>query len=150
MNSGDETYKKSAETVYTQIRQMQQFAMQMQGEYGKWLISSLLFLHGAAIGGLLFKVTSEHPPAYLSALWWFVAGILLALASGFATWCNFSFVADQFERWADHRMLIDRTYWPAEQAGNSIDVTRWVAILCGILSASCILGGSFTVVCMWR
>ena len=72
MTDDTDHYKRAAEIVYVQNRQMHEFSLKMQAEYGKWLVSSLLFLHRAAIGGLLFKATGASAPVYLLGLWWFV------------------------------------------------------------------------------
>ncbi len=110
----------------------------------------MLFLHGAAIGGLLFKSSGAAPPPYLHALWWFVAGIVLALIAGFSAWWNFTFAAEHYNRWADVRMLSDRSYWPKPDHGCAVEVTKWIAIVAGVLSVSCIVGGAAQVACSWR
>lgn len=151
MADADDSYRRQAEIVYVQMRQMHEFSLKMLGEYGRWLISSLLFLHGATIGGLLFKASGTGgPPTYLNALWWFIAGIVFALAAGFSAWWNFTFAAEQYHRWADVRMLSDKTYWPGPSSNCAVEVTKWMAVIAGVLSVGCIVGGAAHVACAWR
>jgi hypothetical protein len=151
MTDNNSDYRRSAEVVFVQLRQMQEFSLRMMGEYGRWLISSLLFLHVAALGGLLFKAGGTAPPPYLHALWWFVAGIVLAFSAGFSAWWNFSYAAEQYHRWADHRMLTDRNYWPSgEDNSGIITFTKRVALGAGVLSILCLVGGAIHVSCTWQ
>ena len=150
MGEADKDYEKAAELVYEANREMHKFSIEMQGHYGKWLISSLLFLHGAAIGGLLSKWAKDSPPPFLNALWWFVIGIILALAAGFAAWWNFTFLAQRYWEWADFRMLNDRAFWPKAEQSRAIDGTLWCAVICGVLSVVCLFAGAAFVACSWR
>jgi hypothetical protein len=86
MADEDDHYGHAAEIVYVQNRQMHEYSLKMQADYGKWLVSSLLVLHGAAISGLLFKGSAGNPPPFLHAITWFVIGVVLALATGFSAW----------------------------------------------------------------
>lgn len=146
----DDNYRRSAEVVYDHNTKMHEFCIKMQADYGKWLISSLLFLHGAAIGGLLFKAVDKNPPPYLFAVWWFVIGTILALAAGFSAWWNFTFLAERYNKWADYRMLTDRAYWPESHSTHGIDATLWIAVVTGVLSVACLLGGALSVACTWH
>jgi hypothetical protein len=146
----DEEYKRVAEIEFNRLRDMQEHSMKVQSEYGRWLVSSLLFLHGAAIGGLLFKTGNNGVPPYLSALWWFVGGIVLALAAGFAAWWNFTFAAQTYFKWADYRMLSDRAYWPKGEADPRIGWTLRVAVAGGLLSVACLIAGAGWVVSKWH
>lgn len=150
MEDNSDSYRRAAELVYVQMREMSEFALKMQGEYGRWLVSSLLFLHGAAIGGLLFKVSNGNLPPYFDALWWFLSGILLALVAGFSAWWNFTFVAEQYYEWADVRMLTDSECWPKPGPNYAVKVTLWIAVIAGVLSAGCLIGGAAHVACSWQ
>lgn len=150
MTEVDEKYKRAAELVYGHNAKMHEFCIKLQAEYGKWLVSSLFVLHGAAIGGLVFKAAQTSPPAYLLAVWWFVVGLVLALATGFSAWWNFTFLAERYYRWADYRMLTDREFWPKPEEGRGIDATLWVAVTTGVLSVACLLVGAASVACSWK
>ncbi len=148
MTTASEAYKKQAETAYQQNFELLKSARSAQIEYGRWLINTLWLMHSGAIVGLLFKAHSgEHPPAYASALFWFVVGIVAAFAAGFAAWWNFTFAAVLFQSWADVRMLNDPKYWPVQKSGKGMIVTMWIAILGGLASVGCLVVGSIAV---WR
>lgn len=145
----DEHYKRAAEIVYVQMRQTYEFCLKMQSEYGKWLISTLLLVHGAAIGGLLSKAPASAP-SYLHALWWFIFGIVLALGSGFAAYWNFTFAGQHYLKNSDYRMLNDRSHWPADNFGKGITTTMWLAMACGIASVVCLIAGAAHVAYTWN
>jgi len=137
----DEEYKRQAQLVYDHMKTMHEFSLKMQSEYGRWLISTLITLHTAAIAGLFYKTLDNHPP-YLSSIWWFVVGIILGLATGFLAWWNFSFAANSYHNAADHRMLNDPTYWPSTMTNQkAVTLTLWATQVCGVASALCLAGG---------
>ncbi|RIK83361.1 MAG: hypothetical protein DCC69_14380 [Hyphomicrobiales bacterium] len=131
--------------ILAHSRERARIAGEFQGQYGKWLIASLLLVHGAAFG---FLATSEEMSrAYLPhVFWWPVAGLVLALACGFLTWVNWGLHLNA-ELCVDAGTLhdLDRD-WP------DVDrrIVRWVkptfrlAVLSGAGSALCILGGAIT------
>jgi hypothetical protein len=102
--------------------------------------------------GLLFKSSGTNLPPYLGSLWWFVFGIVFALGAGFAAWWNFTFACRAYEEMSDHRMLIDRQYWPKERPkdAGSVIATLWIANISGILSVCCLIAGAVAIWCAWR
>jgi hypothetical protein len=78
-----------------------------------------------------------------------VAGIVLAFLAAFAAWWNFTLAANIFGKWADVKMLIDRNFWPQPDAvlARRMTATLYIAIVSGIASVSCLLGGSIAI---WR
>jgi hypothetical protein len=107
---------------------MRRLSYAAQADYGKWLISSIFLMHGAAIGGLAFKAGATGAPTYLAAILWFVGGLVLALASGFSAWRNFSLAAQQYDGWAKRAMLFDAK-WPTEAThSRAIKVTMGLGI----------------------
>ena len=147
----DANYRRVAELEFNRLLELHEFSLKMMGEYGRWLISSLLFLHGAAIGGLLFKSGFNQVPPYLNSRWWFVGGIVLAMGAGFAAWFNFSKAAEIYYLRADYRMLTDRTFWPKAATGASfVTTTKWIAIMCGVFSVVCLIGGAAYVAASWH
>ena len=150
MNDND-PYRRSAEVVFHDLKEGQRVARTAQAEYGKWLINTLWLMHSGSIVGLLFKAhAGQSPPPYFSALWWFVAGIVLAFGAGFSAWWNFTFAAAQYEKWADHRMLNDQKYWPKETGSSRSSITLWIAVAFGVLSVGCLLGGAWAVSSSWH
>lgn len=151
MANEDDSYRRVAEIEFNRLLELHEFFLKMMGEYGRWLVSSLLFLHGAAIGGLLFKSGFNGVPPYLHALWWFVGGIVLAISAGFSAWWNFSTAATIYYRMADYRMLNDRNFWPRDHSGfRIVTATKWIAVISGVSSVACLVAGAAYVVASWH
>jgi hypothetical protein len=145
-----DVYKETARLTYDSLLEMRRLSFAAQADYGKWLISSIFLMHGAAIGGLAFK-GATGAPTYLAAVGWFVAGLVLALASGFSTWVNFHFGAKQYDLWAKPSMISDHTQWPTIAThGRAIRVTMWLAIIFGFCSVACLVAGSVHVLRVWK
>jgi hypothetical protein len=153
-----DTWFRSAQIVYPELKEWEKFARGLQTSYSKWLITTLYVVHAGAITGLIFK-SPYLPPAYLPAIWCFVAGLLLASIAGFAAWVNLCRIEELYGKWADYHMLIApgqdnwpkaprmyRTSWPK---GHSL--ARWInrsqgaAVLAGLASGACIPLGAFFV-----
>jgi hypothetical protein len=142
----DDNYKETAKFTYEAILEMRRLAFAAQADYGKWLISSIFLMHGSAIGGLAFKAAATGAPPYLAAILWSVAGLVLALASGFCAWWNFSLGAAQYNLWARPSMLFDRASWPSTaKHARSIELTKWLSIICGVGSVMVLVVGSIHV-----
>lgn len=142
----DEAYRQSAKVVYESLKRQSEFMRQMQAEYGKWIVSSILVLHSGAIGGLLYKFDLIKGSA--GSLWWFVIGIALAIGTGFVAWLNFTFADESAHKMADHRMLNDPNYWPKEvPLLCGIKATLWGAVVLGWASVACLIGGAWSVWC---
>lgn len=136
----DDPYRASALVVFKHNSDMRDLCLKIQSEYGRWLVTSIFFMHGSAIAGLLFKNGASKLP-YIDALCWFVAGLVLALATGFATWINFTLNANQYDKRADYRMLRDSQHWP-KGSDPWIDRMMFAAITLGILSVACLIAGA--------
>lgn len=131
-DADDGGYRETARLTYESILEMRRLAFGAQVEYGRWLISSIFLMHGSAIAGLAFKAAATGAPPYLLAISWFVAGLVFALASGFAAWWNFSLAAEQYNNWAQPMMMFDRAHWPmAARHGAWITATKWLAVFFG-------------------
>jgi hypothetical protein len=151
MADENEDYRLIAAAAFRQLDDMRSKSFTMQGDYGKWLISSLFLMHGSAIAGLVFKSGGCSAPPFLSAVAWFVAGIVFALGAGFAAWWNFTFAMKQYDEWATPNMLINRDHWPKPATSKFlIDTTLWIAVVCGVLSVVCLIGGAVHVLCVWH
>jgi hypothetical protein len=146
----DQKYLRAAELVYARMERLYEIDLKMQGDYGKWLISSLLFLHSAAIGGLLFKASGVTAPPYLYALWWFVGGIIFALGAGFSAWWNYTFSMEVYAEAADVRMLTDQARWPKWEKIKRIETTMRIAIGAGFISLFCLVCGAANVCYLWH
>lgn len=144
-------YKETAKLTYDSLLEMRRLSYAAQADYGKWLISSIFLMHGSAIAGLAFRASATGVPPYLSAILWFVAGMIAALGSGFCAWLNFTAAAGQYNEWAKPAMLFDQSSWPAEAAkAREIERTKRLSIACGFLSVLTLLGGAVHVLWTWK
>ncbi|CAM5766293.1 hypothetical protein LMIY3S_01772 [Labrys miyagiensis] len=107
----EDQYRFVAQEVYKNERENQKTAMQLQGDYGKWLLNTLLILNGGAVIGLA-QSSAFGKSALHEAGMWFVGGIVSALACGFVAWVNWSLLAHYYEDWADPHMTFDVERWP--------------------------------------
>jgi hypothetical protein len=146
----NDNYRLIATAAFQQMEDMRSKAFTMQGDYGKWLISSLFLMHGSAIAGLIFKSAGPDAPPFLFAVSWFVAGILFALGSGFLAWLNFTFAMQQYDKWATPNMLVNAEHWPKPATSKAVDRTLWTAVVSGFLSVACLIGGAVHVLCVWH
>ena len=131
--------------IYEHEKKAEFHAMQLNAEYGKWLIASLLLLHGAALAFLAQndRLAAEVLP---HVFWWFVIGLLAALVCGFMVWINWTLHAVVHGTATAH-MIYDDAYWPKFEgkAYDWIAPTHWLAIGFGLVSAGCLLGAAITM-----
>jgi hypothetical protein len=133
--------------VYQQCNDHMRAAFQLQGDYGKWLIASLLLIHGVAIW-FVAESTELSRTVLPSVFWWHVAGILFALLCGLFTWGNWSLHSVLYEP-LDPGMIVDAQHWPRANPRTEawITVTYWLSVIIGLLSAGCILGAAVVAYC---
>ncbi|TIO30413.1 hypothetical protein [Mesorhizobium sp.] len=138
----------AAAIVYNDLKESQRATFQIAADYGRWLIASLLLVHSGALFGLFSLLNSfaNQPTSlqmYKAPVWCFVAGLLLALASGFCAWINWSMHSFNYRSSARYDMLWDPEKWvdPPHYV-TGLDVTNWGSIVCGLLSALCVAGGA--------
>ncbi|HEY0329500.1 MAG TPA: hypothetical protein VGC77_10405 [Rhodopseudomonas sp.] len=142
---------KQAELTYQSIIELRKSAYSSQAEYGRWMINTLWLMHSGAIVGLLFKAhAGEHPPAYAGSLFWFVAGIVFAFIAAASAFWNFTFAAQLFHSWADARMLSNLDAWPKRVKTLRFVITLWISMTGGLLSLSCLVLGSISVLHNWN
>lgn len=131
--------------ILSHSRERARIAGEFQGQYGKWLVASLLLVHGAVFG---FLATNESmSQTYLPhVFWWPVSGLVLAMGCGFLTWINWGLhlsVELSVDVNAMHDLGRD---WPQRNPA----IERWIkptfrgAVICGAGSALCIVGGAVT------
>ena len=134
----------SRRDVYESLMEARKTALDLQGHYGKWLVSSLLLIHGAAIG---FIAQSDRlsqkliPDVFAIA----VVGLILALLCGFSTWINWG-LSYIIHNSVHPMMVLDDDYWPKfheHKASPWMTCTFWLSIVTGIASVLCIIYGSY-------
>ncbi|MER9763701.1 MULTISPECIES: hypothetical protein [unclassified Mesorhizobium] len=129
---------------YEEHRKDAHHAMQLNADYGKWLIASLLLVHGAAIAFLAQNDRLSKSVLPL-VFWWHVTGLITALTCGFIVWINWS-LHGRFHGSVSPQMIYDDTQWPDyDGPARWINRTHWLAIAMGLASAMCILGAAVTV-----
>jgi len=140
-----------AEVVYKDLKEMQRATFDLAGQYGRWLLASLLLVHGGALFGLFTFLSdlADKPEAlarYQWTVWWFVAGLILTLFSGLCTWINWSMHSDNFDAWANKPMLWDPRQWTGDARHTwGITVSFWASLILGVSSALCIIGGAYFI-----
>jgi hypothetical protein len=129
---------------YSRMMDVRKTSLEMQGHYGKWLVSTLLLIHGAAIG---FIANSDRLSRILipDTLYIFVSGLVLALICGFITWLNWSFNFVLYET-VDPDMRTDVKSWPdftTHWAHKWVRITFFAPIVFGILSVVFLIWGAW-------
>lgn len=119
-------------------------AFQLNADYGRWLIASLLLVHGASIA---FLAQNERlaTSVFSAVFWWHVAGLLLAFTCGLLVWVNWSLHAKNIEDAVNPGMIYNVDNWPKWDASTVswINRTHFLAIGSGMVSAACILASAF-------
>lgn len=134
----------AATVVYHDLKESQRSTFQIAADYGKWLITSLVLIHGGALFGLFSFLDglAGKPDAlqsYVFPVWAFVSGLLLAFLAGFFVWLNWSMHSENYDRQARYDMLWDSDIWVGDRYWDKgITVTYWLPIIFGVLSATCI------------
>ncbi|PZV35989.1 hypothetical protein [Mesorhizobium kowhaii] len=138
----------AAAVVYRDLKDSQRATFQVAAEWGRWLIASLVLVHSGALFGMfsLLNNAATQPTtlqAFKAPVWCFVVGLLLAFASGFFAWINWSMHSFNYASQARYDMLWDSEKWvdPPHYA-RGLDITNWGSIVSGLLSALCIAVGA--------
>lgn len=150
-----ERYQYVARETYESIRRYQDFARQGHVEYGKWLIASLLAVHGGSIYALNSLRTAVRPdqiPGLITSASWHLGGIFLILLSGFFAWLNFQFAEIQFANWAKPLMIFKTDEWPqaVKRRTNPVGAALYAASACGVVSGLCFLFSAVDVISVLR
>ncbi len=139
-----------AEIVYKDYKEMQRVTFDVASHLGKWLLASLLLIHGGALFGL-FTFLSElaDKPEVLAryelTVRWFVAGLMLTLFAGLCTWLNWSMHSENYDAWANKEMLWDPDRWVGQSVHTwGVTASYWSALILGVLSSLCIVGGAYS------
>lgn len=133
-----EIYKLHHREIYDQYIIYRAASRAGHVEYGKWLIASLLAVHGGAIYAISTLRSSVKPAqieGLISGASWNLAGIVLVLLAAFCAWLNFQFSEWLYGEWADPAMLYRSDHFPKpDEKYDPINATLFLAALFGILS----------------
>lgn len=150
-----ERYQFVARETYETLKHYRENARQGHVEYGKWLIASLLAVHGGsiyALNSLRAAVRTDQIGGLITCATWHLTGIFLILLSGFFAWLNFQFAEIQFANWAKPIMVFRTDEWPQaiKKKTNPVGMTLYAAAACGLLSGLCFLFSAVDVVAVLR
>lgn len=130
---------RTRELVFQQYENEKSRTFELQGQYGRWLISTLVLAHGAAIG---FVAQSERLSAKLlpEIGYWSLGGFVLALLCGFSAWANWGYHSNFHPNW-DIREIILNGKIPSfnDQINERIRVTHVASLTFGLASAGCLI-----------
>lgn len=126
---------------YQEHLELRKATFELQGLYGRWLIASLLLVHG---GSLLFLSRELGADGMRGVYLWHVAGIVLALATGFASWFNGDRFIHRYREVSVWMIYDDNIRTIAEPVGQQrpLDLTLRVSLTCGVLSTVCIVAAA--------
>jgi hypothetical protein len=144
----DEKYKTVAAAAYASFREGAKLAAELQGDYGKWLVTSVAAVN---FGGIYLISTSEFlDQATKSAgIWPLVVGTVLIFLAGLAAWSNWGALARAYDRFAKPVMLVDPDSWPKNEENEDlsfkIKLTYWTSIVLGIAALLCMPVSAYLV-----
>lgn len=137
-----ERYRQHAREVYERMKDLRSDSRRYHVEYGKWLIASLLALHGGTIYIISTLADKQHvfaARALIEPATWNMAGIVFILIAGCMAWLNFQFAEQLYDRWSNPAMLYRRDNWPGEEDDrfDPVNATLLAAAAAGVLSIWC-------------
>lgn len=143
-------YILHAKEVYESNKALRTASYQGHVDYGKWLIASLLAVHGGAIyaiNSVRMSVRPDQLGGLIDAAAWNLAGVFCILFAGFAAWLNFQFAQHVYDRWTDPAMLYRTDKWPDDNGRfDPINATLFLAAAFGMLSALSFINSALIVV----
>lgn len=146
-----ERFKVHAREVYDHYKRYQTASWSGHVEYGKWLIASLLAVHGGAIyaiSTLKDSVTAAQINGLIDAAAWNLGGVFMTLVAGFGAWLNFQAAEATYNRWADPSMLYRSDRFPSDddRKTDPISATLFFAAAFGLMSGFAFLVSAATVI----
>jgi hypothetical protein len=118
-------------------------------DYGKWLIASMLAIHGGsiyAISNLRDHIDAKAAGDLVSAATLNIAGIVSIMLAGFLAWLNFQFAEHLYARWSDPASLYRTDATNPELRFDPITPTLYRAAAAGVLSWVLFIGSAVDVV----
>ncbi|GEC30510.1 hypothetical protein N181_09845 [Sinorhizobium fredii USDA 205] len=145
-----ERYLLWSKETYDHFRRYQEHSHRGHIEYGKWLMASLLAVHGGAIyaiSSLKASVRQDQIAGLVDAAAWNLAGICFTLLAGFAAWVNFQCAENIYNAWAKPEMLFrsDASFIKAPKR-DPITATLILAAAFGFLAGFSFLASAVGIV----
>lgn len=140
-------YRSHAKEVYESNKSYRNIALQHQADLSRWLMASLLAVHGGALylmSNLNAQADLLLKAALISAASWNVAGMVFALLTGFFAWKNAQYAFELYDDWTDPAMMYRFDKWPKspERKTDPIGATAFLGAASGLLSGLCFVMGS--------
>lgn len=133
-----ERYQVYALETFRHLKLYQEASRNGHMEYGKWLIASVLAVHGGAIyaiSGLHSAASDLRLSDLVSVAAWNLGGVVMILLAGFFAWLNMQCLEAQYGRWADPAMLFRSDRFPKEDGRTDpVSATLYLSVAFGLLS----------------
>jgi hypothetical protein len=149
----DESYRKRyefhARENYEVLKELRVASQRGHIEYGKWLIASMLAIHGGAIytiSGLRISLpVGSDLSGLVNAGVWHVMGISFIMLAGFLAWVNFQCAEHIYFKRANPAMLYRTDHEQYERKTDPIGATLYGSAAFGLGSAFCFVAGAAEV-----
>lgn len=140
-----ERYIFHARENYEQSKQLRLAAQHGHMEYGKWLVASMLAIHGGAI----FAISNlrqglsvaDDSSGLIDAAVWHAGGIVFVMFAGFLAWLNFQFAEQEYFRRSNPAKVYRTDIKDHESRFDPITATVFGAAVFGLLSGWCFVAG---------
>jgi len=143
-------YLLHAREVYDHLKISRAAAYQGHIDYGKWLIASLLAVHGGAIyaiNSIRSAVRPDQIAGLINGAAWNLAGVMFILLSGFCAWLNFQFSERIYDKWTNPAMLYRTDMWPRDnEKFDPVGATLFSAAAFGLMSGFSFLASAIGVI----
>ncbi len=142
---------------YEKYKSYRDASFQNHVGYAKWLLASLLAVHGGAIyaiSSLRDTVRPDQIDGLITGAGWNLIGIGCTLITGFCAWLNFQYAWSSYDKWADPAMLYRTDQSPSSKNRESktdiISATLYAGAGFGLASAFCFAASAATIISTLR
>lgn len=135
----EELKRQHRQTVYSIMQRNADRHAELEGAYGRWIVSTLTVLNAGSLAALLSYVAAAKASLWiLGGGGWFMFGVILSLLCGVFSWKYFAKMREGYEAWADPRMIAGDDYLPKqsfstapaiERLGTLCTLTGWTAAI---------------------
>lgn len=135
----DDDYRIVAKALFETRLEARKLCAQLQGDYGKWLTSTICALNFGAIYLITTIDGIDHAKKF-GPIMVLIVGLCCALLCGIYAWINWNQNEKYFQTWEDPKFLVDRQFWPIpnDYDANEINRTYRASIILGVTSIICI------------
>lgn len=132
-----ERYEIHAREHYRLLNELRFAAQRNHVEYGKWLIASMLAIHGGAIYAInavrngRYDLSEPARELLTHAAGWHVVGIMCIMLAGFMAWLNFQCAEVIYDDWANPAMTYRSDMWPKPRKRDPVTATLFLAAAFG-------------------